>query len=730
MTRPTFPAAELVADVLEHGRDAFFALDDTWRFTYLDTQAAHLLGAPASALRGESIWTVLPQIEETAIEEKFRYAMSNQKAASLNIYYDSLDTGVDVRIYPDDPGLSVYFSDTTERNERRRPQPSYEQLFDAIADAVWLVDPDGRILDVNRGLVDIFGVSREAILGERFGSRLAELASDPTQVETYRQLVADVLDGNCEQAGLEFQLSRHGQSVFFDIEITAVELDTGCGALIAARDATERVEREQRLSELNHFREAIIENANLWLNVLDSEANIVMWNRAAEEISGYDKEEVLGHADIWEWLYPDDAYRNEILDEVFDMLEQGRAVEEFETTIQTKSGEERIMSWNTRTFYDDGEMVGMVTLGRDVTEHRRRERELEQIRHEYETVFHNTQDALFLIDVDENGGVRLTRLNSVEEELAGLTTEEVKGKTPREVFGEETGSEIESNFRRCIRKRETITYDETLSLPGGTRCWQTKLTPVLVDGDVVKIVGAARDITALREYEQQLEWQRNQLELLNQIVRHDIRNDMSIIQGYGGLLRESIPESLEKDVDRILDASRHTTELTKTARDIVKVLSNEQESAVVAVELEPVLAEQVEDLRTRFADETVEIVGDVPDATVCANGLLGTVFQNLLHNAVQHNVKDEIHVSVTATEHDESVVVSVADNGPGIADEYKETIFGKGEKGLESPGTGMGLYLVSTLVDQYGGSVWVEDNDPEGAVFNVELEKVTATSDD
>nr|WP_302080744.1 ATP-binding protein [Salinibaculum sp. KK48] len=47
--------------------------------------------------------------------------------------------------------------------------------------------------------------------------------------------------------------------------------------------------------------------------------------------------------------------------------------------------------------------------------------------------------------------------------------------------------------------------------------------------------------------------------------------------------------------------------------------------------------------------------------------------------------------------------------------------FGKGEKGLDSPGTGIGLYLVQTLLDQYGGDVWVADNDPEGAVFVVEL---------
>ena len=75
------------------------------------------------------------------------------------------------------------------------------------------------------------------------------------------------------------------------------------------------------------------------------------------------------------------------------------------------------------------------------------------------------------------------------------------------------------------------------------------------------------------------------------------------------------------------------------------------------------------------------------------------------------------------------VTVRIADNGPGVRDEIKEEIFGKGQKGLESAGTGIGLYLVRTLLDAYGGAVWVEDNQPEGAVFVVELQSTDRLSD-
>jgi len=70
---------------------------------------------------------------------------------------------------------------------------------------------------------------------------------------------------------------------------------------------------------------------------------------------------------------------------------------------------------------------------------------------------------------------------------------------------------------------------------------------------------------------------------------------------------------------------------------------------------------------------------------------------------------------------DDHVTIRIADNGPGIPDERKERVFGRGEQGLESAGTGVGLYLVDTLVERYGGSVRIEDNTPCGAVVVLTL---------
>jgi signal transduction histidine kinase len=101
--------------------------------------------------------------------------------------------------------------------------------------------------------------------------------------------------------------------------------------------------------------------------------------------------------------------------------------------------------------------------------------------------------------------------------------------------------------------------------------------------------------------------------------------------------------------------------------------------------------------------------------------MLESVFRNLLTNAIQHNDNEVPEVTVSATAGDDTVRVRIADNGPGIPDERKEEIFEQGEVSLDSEGTGLGLYLVDTLVGRYGGEVRVKDNNPDGAIFIVEL---------
>jgi hypothetical protein len=97
------------------------------------------------------------------------------------------------------------------------------------------------------------------------------------------------------------------------------------------------------------------------------------------------------------------------------------------------------------------------------------------------------------------------------------------------------------------------------------------------------------------------------------------------------------------------------------------------------------------------------------------------VFTTLFNNTVQHNDKPVPTVEVSTSLENDTAVVSVAGDGPGISAEQREEIFGRGAKGLDSSETGVGLHLVDKLVGRYGGSVEISDTEPEGTVFTVRL---------
>lgn len=229
---------------------------------------------------------------------------------------------------------------------------------------------------------------------------------------------------------------------------------------------------------------------------------------------------------------------------------------------------------------------------------------------------------------------------------------------------------------------------------------------------------------SIQREQQQRELRRRNRELavLNQIVRHDIRNDVTVFIGWGDALQEYVQPAGEEYLSRMLDAADHITQLTETVGDFLQILEGEQDPHLRSFDLVRVLRSEIEKARSAHGEAEITLEGETPDdLTVNANEMLSSVFRNLVANGVTHSDKETPKVRLDLDVDGETVRVNVRDNGPGIPDFRKEEVFGRGEMGLESPGSGIGLYLVDTLVDMFEGEVWIEDNDPEGSVFRVEL---------
>lgn len=328
-----------------------------------------------------------------------------------------------------------------------------------------------------------------------------------------------------------------------------------------------------------------------------------------------------------------------------------------------------------------------------------------------------------------NAEFQIVDANECARSLLGLEEGEI-GSDVREVLGAAMAD------GRALERQSTEegsfveTLDDTvftLDSPQGPREISVEMAPLErvageLRGSVDNYGLVLRDETSRIRRQRRLEQQAEQLEVLNQVVRHDIRNDLQVVTGYADMIADGVADEHREYVETVLENAQHAVDLTTTAGNMAEVMLSEDDLQQ-PVALRATLEDELEEVRSTYPDADVTVEGGVPAVEVLASDMLDSVFRNVLKNAVQHNDADVPEVAVSVRDIGDAVEVRVADNGPGVPDDLKESIFGKGEQGLDSEGTGLGLYLVKTLVEGYGGDVWVEDNDPEGAVFVVELPK-------
>jgi PAS domain S-box-containing protein len=314
--------------------------------------------------------------------------------------------------------------------------------------------------------------------------------------------------------------------------------------------------------------------------------------------------------------------------------------------------------------------------------------------------------AILITDVDGT----IEYVNPAFEELTGYSRDEILGQTPSVLQSGEHGEDFYRELWETILDGDVWQGNVINERADGDRIVVDQTIAPIVDatGEIARFVGINRDVTERAESEQRVENQRDGLDVLNQMVRHDIRNDLQVVSTYLDILDDHVDEDGQQYLAQARESTQNAIDLTKTARDLAEaMLQSERDHEPTPIR--KTVQSQVDVVQASHDHASITVDGSIPAVDVQANEMLDSVVWNLLTNAVEHNDGDEPEVTVSATTHDDHFQLRVADDGPGVLEAQKSEIFGKGEKGLESDGTGIGLYLVQRLVDDYGGRVWVED---------------------
>jgi signal transduction histidine kinase len=209
------------------------------------------------------------------------------------------------------------------------------------------------------------------------------------------------------------------------------------------------------------------------------------------------------------------------------------------------------------------------------------------------------------------------------------------------------------------------------------------------------------------------------LTVLNRVLRHDIRNDINLIQGYIKMAADD-HLSTAKSHDLIVRKAQEIAALSHRARQVETLLKKDRHDQ--SIDLVDIVNSEIADLREGHPDN-VDITLRSPDsAVVIGNDLLQSVVDNLLENAVEHTDTSPVKVDIEITDTGDGVNLSIADNGPGLP-AHERRILTSGQESDLDHSSGTGLWLVNWIIPEFGGSIDLGTDDSEGAKISIWLPK-------
>jgi PAS domain S-box-containing protein len=575
-------------------------------------------------------------------------------------------------------------------------QTRFQRLFNSTNDALFVVGPAGEnITECNPAASDLVGYTHEELLSVS----LIEIihADDRQQFRSFLQDVQAAGEGSTDDLTSQTKEGEHRQ-----LEVSAATLEDSeqSPMIISVRDVTERKAYEREIE----LKSRAMDEAPVGISISDSDQEdnpMIYVNEGFETVTGYSESESLGRNCRF---LQGEATREEPVAEMRTAIDRAESVS-VELRNYRKDGSQ---FWNRVSIApvrdDAGTVTNYIGFQEDISERKEREQDLQLFRKAVENAGH----AVFI--TDKAGTIKY--VNPVFEDRTGYSRTEAVGRTPSILNSSKQNDEFYDRMWKTILAGEQWEAQLINRRKSGELYHVDQMiSPIRNDaGEITHFVTIELDVTNRRLRKQQLE-------VLNRVLRHNLRNGTQAIGGNATILRDALDDGeLQAQARVIEERTAALSNLSEQAQTVSSLFENESPTEAVC-DIPRLVNEVVDEVSNTYPDATLTIRED-DSVHARADSRLKTALSELLENAIIHNDQPTPEVTVTTRPSNgeragDWLEIVVADNGPGIPDREQKTI----DSGKETPlqhGTGIGLWIVYWTVSLFGGEMSLKDNSPRG----------------
>ena len=706
--------------VIESGLGPVLTVDDECTVRYASRRVAELLGVEPDELVGRSLAAIVaPTLEPdraAALRERFSSdrvgadgpltfpavcADGVERVLTFDarrhthdgelLYSGKLHTGGHLSAAREDPERPTADGETDPAAPRdqmtgSREEDAFHKIVECAGHGIYITDTAGEIQYVNAAFEELTGYEAAELLGETPAILNSGEMSDEYFDRLWRTLergevwTEEIVDRR--KRGEPYHAHQTIAPVFDGDEIVRyVAIQT---------DVTRQKETEERLRTYRNVVE-LLEDP-IMLQNRDGEFELT--NAAVSEFAGRSRVTLHGND---EFAFMDDCSATRIAERKRSVLESEAPAEyDVDVTFPYTDCE---ATFNTKRYpyYDsDGELVGTVAICRDVTAIERRQEELRR----YERAITGATDLIAAVD-EEN---RYLFANPEYAEFHGIDAQAVKGKRIDDVLPNATYENLERDLARARRGKE-VSFRMTRTHPTkGERTLDVQYYPLQEDADTAGVVAVLRDVT-------DRENRTRQLRVVDRVLQHNIRNDLTLITGHAERIRESARPEIAEAADVVLEHADDLLTTSEKSRAVTEILSEPPAQRPVDV------AASVRAVRdsTARSHPNARLSADVPaEAMAFSTPELDRAIEELVTNAIVHHDREEPRIDIGVESRDDRILIRVRDDGPGISEMNRAVA----EEGAATDalyhGSGLGMWLVYWVLTRSGGSVDISDVEPRG----------------